>query len=84
MTVGDTTNGLPYPTKVPPQLPEYHAQEAPVPRVVGLVTVSVEDPPLQIGEVPEVVGATVDEADPLTAIVVVTQFVLLQVPSARA
>ena len=83
MTVGEIISGLPVPTKVPPQLPEYQTQLDPAPKVVGLVTVRVVFPPLQIGDVP-VVLTGLDVGAPPTTIVADTQAVLLHVPSARA
>ena len=78
---GETENGLPVPTKVPPQLPEYHRQVAPVP----------SEPPetLRFVELPAQIGFTdavalvgfVDSV--LTAIATLTHKVVLHVPSAR-
>ena len=48
----------PFPTKLPPQLPLYHAQSAPVPNEPP-ATVSVVVPPLHIVVIPVTpVGAT--------------------------
>ena len=49
--VGLTVTDEPVPNKVPPQLPEYHVQLAPVPRLPPL-TVRVVLPPLQMVVVP--------------------------------
>jgi hypothetical protein len=45
--VGETEMLAPLPTGVPPQLPEYHSHEAPVPSVPP-VTLSVEELPAHI------------------------------------
>lgn len=63
---GETVTDDPLPTKVPPQLPLYHCQFAPVPREPP-TTVKVVFPPTHITDVPEIpIGAT-DES--LTVIV---------------
>lgn len=55
---GVTEIEVPFPRKVPPQLPEYHCTTAPVPRAPP-TAVSVVDDPAQIDVVPEMeVGAT--------------------------
>jgi hypothetical protein len=78
---GETVIELPVPTCVPPQLPEYQTQPAPVPSEPPTL-VSVVEPPLQIGFVEEVmdVGAT-DRV--FTVTVTLAQVVVLQVPTAR-
>lgn len=81
MDAGDTESGLPVPTNIPPQLPEYQRQVAPVP----------SEPPeiLRFVELPSQIGFT--DADALvaavefvlTVIMTLTHAVVLQVPSAR-
>jgi len=78
---GETEMELPVPTGVPPQLPEYQTQPAPVPSEPPTL-VSAVGPPLQMGFVEAVmdVGAT-DSV--FTVTVTLRQTVVLQVPTAR-
>lgn len=82
MDAGLTVIELPVPAAVPVQLPENHCQAAPAPRLPPL-TVSVALAPAQsvvdAAEIP--VGAALTE---LTLIVVDTQVLFPQEPSARA
>ena len=81
VTEGDTSIEALLPIEVPPQLPAYHAQLAPAPRLPP-VTVRVAVPPgqteVRLAEVP--VGA-VDAV--FTVIVLFVQPVVLQIPTAR-
>ena len=77
--VGLTVTDEPVPTKVPPQLPEYHFQLAPVPRLPPL-TVRVVLPPLQMVVVPVMPVAAVERL--LTVTVALAHVVVLHVPSA--
>ena len=72
---------VPLPTDVPPQLPEYHCQAAPVPRVPP-VNDKVEDEPEHMveGKAETAVGAT---ETVFTVTVTDSQRVLLQSPSDR-
>ena len=78
---GLTTSVLPLPAAVPPQLPVYHCQLAPVPRLPP-VTVNVALFPEQsvVVVLPILVGAELSE---FTVMAVLTQPVLPQAPSAR-
>ncbi len=79
MLEGDTTILAPVPIKVPPQLPEYHVQAAPVPNEPP-VTDNVDEPP-QIGfGLADALVGSVDKV--LTVTVTEAQFVELQVPTA--
>jgi hypothetical protein len=77
---GDTITLEPVPTKVPPQVPLYHFQDAPVPREPPF-TLKVVDVPRHIKPEPvmEVAGTELS----LTVTVTDLQIVLLQAPSAR-
>ena len=79
---GETERETPLPTGAPPHEPLYHCHEPPVPREPP-VTVRVVASPVQIieGEAEAEVGA-IDKL--FTVTVVVTQIVVLQVPSALA
>ena len=57
--VGETVTDDPVPTDVPPQLPEYHFQLAPVPRAPP-ETDSVVELPLQIVVVPVILDGAVE------------------------
>jgi hypothetical protein len=76
---GDTTTLLPVAMDVPPQLPLYHFQLAPVPRVPPL-TLSVVDVPKQIMLEPVMDVAGIELS--LTVTVTDRQMVVLQIPSA--
>jgi hypothetical protein len=65
---------------VPPHEPEYQYQFAPVPKLPPEILI-VAELPGQIGEVPEADAGSVDTV--LTSIVVLTQVVELQIPSAK-
>ena len=79
-TAGDTTTEAPVPTKVPPQLPEYQFQEAPVPSEPP-VTLSVVGLEEQIGL--RLALAPVGAVDGVfTLTVTLAQAVVLQVPIA--
>ena len=81
MEVGVTDNELPLPSREPLQLPLYHFQVAPVPKLPP-VLVRVVLWPLQIVvalALAEVTGVDVS----FTVKVIFLQTVLLQVPSAR-
>ena len=81
MEVGVTDNELPLPSGAPLQLPLYHFQVAPVPKLPP-VLVRVVLWPLQIVvalALAEVTGVEVS----FTVKVIFLQTVLLQVPSAR-
>ena len=81
MEVGVTDNELPLPSREPLQLPLYHFQVAPVPKLPP-VLVRVVLWPLQIVvalALAEVTGVEVS----FTVKVIFLQTVLLQVPSAR-
>ena len=80
LLVGDTVILLPVPADVPPHEPVNHSAVAPVPALPPL-TVNVVLPPLQIVVVPVIPVGAVDNV--LTVTVVVTQAVLLHVPSYR-
>ena len=79
VAAGATVTLLPVPTDVPPQLPLYHFQLAPAPRLPPL-TLSVVFLPRQIVVVPviDVAGTEVS----WTVTVTLLQIVLLHVPSA--
>jgi hypothetical protein len=69
----------PDPTYVPPHEPEYHSQEAPVPKLPPL-TLKVEVPPTQMFEfVPLIDDAAVDKV--LTITCILAHPVVLQNPS---
>ena len=78
--VPEITKDEPVLNAEPPQLPLYHFQLAPVPRLPP-ITLSVVLPPRQIVVVPliEVAGTEVS----CTVTVMLLHIVLLQVPSAR-
>jgi hypothetical protein len=77
--VGETAIVAPVPTKVPPQLPEYQVQAAPVPNDPPVTDNVVE--PLQIGfMLADALVGSVDRV--LTVTITDAQLVLLQVPSA--
>lgn len=79
MLDGDTEMDAPVPTKVPPQLPEYQFQAAPVPNEPPLTDNVVE--PLHIGL--ELAVAPVGSVEGVFTVTVTgVQFVLLHVPSA--
>jgi hypothetical protein len=82
VTAGDTARDVPDPTDVPPQLPVYHCQVAPVPRVPPVME-SVVAPPAQVGFTlaDALVAATETVFETVTG--AETQPVLPQVPSAR-
>ena len=80
MDVGVTETDGPLPTAVPPQLPLYHCQLAPVPNVPP-TTESVVEPPSQIVVVPDIEEAATEGW--LTVTVTETQAVKLHIPSAR-
>jgi len=76
---GLTVTDAPVPTKVPPQLPEYHFQLAPVPKLPPL-TDSVVLPPLQMVVVPVMAVGAEDKL--FTVTVALAHVVLLQSPDA--
>ena len=62
--VGETLIGLPAPISVPPQLPVYHFQEAPVPKVPPVILNVVELPGHTLAGLAEAeVGAVDKEPD---------------------
>ena len=78
---GDTDKLAPVPTKVPPQLPEYHCQVALVPSTPP-VMLNVVELPTHIGlGAADALAAAVDNV--FTVTVTDTHVVVLQVPSAR-
>ncbi len=79
MADGATEMLAPLPTPVPPQLPLYHLQLAPVPRLPPEI-LKVVDLPWQIAEGP-LIALTGTEVS-CTVTVTLLQIVLLQVPSA--
>ena len=79
MAEGEITKEAPVPTNVPPQLPEYHVQTAPVPSEPP-ATVKVVDP-LQIGlGLAEALPGAVELV--FTVTVTDTQAVVLHAPTA--
>ena len=62
VAVGETTNGLPYPTSVPPHEPVYQAMVVPT----GAAAVSVLVPPKQMGEVAVTVVGVAIAAETVT------------------
>jgi hypothetical protein len=76
---GDTAIDAPVPTKVPPQLPEYHVHAAPVPNDPPVTDNVVAPPQIGLGLADAPVGA-VDAV--LTVTVVLTHAVVLHVPTA--
>ena len=76
---GDTAIELPVPTSVPPQLPEYQFQAAPVPSEPPDTDKVVEPPQIGLGVAEALVGA-VDGALMVTA--TDAQVVVLHVPTA--
>lgn len=78
---GDTGKLAPVPTNVPPQLPEYHCQVAPVPSTPPVMLMVVELPAHTGLGAADALPAAVDTV--LTVTVTDTQAVVLQVPSAR-
>jgi hypothetical protein len=80
VVVGETLMDEPVPTKVPPQLPEYHTQDAPDPKAPP-DTLNTLEPPPQSG-----LGLALAEEggeDPeFTLTVTAAQPVVLQFPSA--
>jgi hypothetical protein len=77
--VGDTAMELPVPTKVPPQLPEYQVQFAPVPNEPPVTDNVVEPEQIGLGLADALVAA-VDALLIVTA--TETQVVVLHVPTA--
>ena len=65
---------------MPPQLPEYHCQDAPAPNVPPDLVKVVEFPEHTGFEVADILVGAVEEV--LTEIVTLAQAVVLQVPSA--
>jgi len=78
---GLTLNELPVPTEVPPQLPLYHFQLAPVPNEPPLMLKVVEVP----AQIVVFVALTLNTGTDVSRTVMVTflHTVLLQTPSAR-
>lgn len=80
MVLGDTLMEEPVPTKVPPQLPEYHFHDAPVPKEPPETLNTVEPPPQTgLGLALAEEGA---EEEEFTLTVTDAQDVVLQLPSA--
>ena len=79
MLAGDTAMELPVPTSVPPQLPEYQFQAAPVPSEPPDTVKVVEPPQMGLGFADALVGS-VDNV--FTVTVTEVQLVVLQVPTA--
>jgi hypothetical protein len=77
---GDSVTELPVPTGVPAQLPLYHFQLAPAPRLPPL-TLNVVDVPLHMVVVPVIEFAGLEVS--LTVTVTLLQGEFLHVPSAR-
>ena len=72
---------MPLPSAVPPQLPLYQYQSAPVPRLPPLIPIVVEFPE-QIDEL--MLAADIADVETVpTCTSILTQLVVLQVPSAR-
>jgi hypothetical protein len=78
--LGETLMDEPDPTYVPPQLPEYHCQEAPLPNEPPTTLNTVEPPP-QRGLGLAVADEGADEEE-LTFTVTAAHPVVLQFPSA--
>lgn len=81
LAIGETVTLVPVPTYVPPQLPLYHFQTAPAPKLPPDKDNVVEAPLQMVEDVAEIDTAGNDVS--LTFMVVVTQAVVLHVPSAR-
>ena len=82
VTTGETIIGVPVPAAVPPQLPEYHCHDAPVP-LEPPITLNVVGFPGQVGfTVALMIVGLVDNVF-VTFTVTDTQAVELQVPSPR-
>ena len=79
--VGVTVIDGPVPILVPLQLPENHTHWAPVPRLPPDTLSVLEAPGHTVEELVEIPLGAVDNK--LTSTVTETQFVVLQVPSAR-
>ena len=80
LTEGETFNEDPVPAPVPPQLPEYHTQFAPVPRTPPLIISDKDDPAQIVGCKGDMLTAEVETV--LTDTWTDKQFVVLHVPSA--
>ena len=78
--VGERNNELPEPSNVPLQLPEYHCQEAPVPKVPFFTAKLVGLPEQKTFGLATADVGFVDKIP--TVIAIEAQVVVLQVPSA--
>jgi hypothetical protein len=81
VTVGDTFNVLPEPIEVPPHVPAYHFQLAPVPKVPPL-TVRTTSVPVQVVSSEALMLLAANESA-FSVIILLTQAVLPHIPSAR-
>lgn len=80
LVVGETTIADPVPNKAPPQLPLYHFQLAPVPKLPPLTVRVVLLPEHIVDDVAAILVAAIEVS--LTVISFEIQAVVLQVPSA--